>query len=184
VIPFLGITPGDGRPLDDWVRALGRAGCPGLLIREPSLDGAALDALVGLACDTIPFVAVHDRSPHARSIARRRGLVLHLPAGRTDDVPFAASTHDEDEVTAALAAGAAYCVLSPVWSPSSKPTDARPTLGLSRFLAAAADRPVLALGGVTPERYRRLRAAGAGAAVLGPLAVADPTAPMCRYLRA
>jgi hypothetical protein len=32
---------------------------------------------------------------------------------------------------------------------------------------------VLALGGVTPERWRALRARGAGAAILGPLAGTD-----------
>jgi thiamine-phosphate pyrophosphorylase len=88
-----------------------------------------------------------------------------VPPGGT----FAASTHGEAEVDRALAAGAVYVTLSPVWAPTSKPDDRRPTLGAQRFLAAAHGRPVLALGGVTPDRFAALMSAGAhGAAVLGP----------------
>lgn len=181
MIALLGISPGDGRDLCPWLEALGRAGLPGVLIREPNVDRETLDRWVGLAVDGLPFVAVHDRNPHAREIARRRGVPLHVASDTPPPpVPFAASTHSADEVDDALAAGAVYCLLSPVWSPLSKPDDVRPPLGPDRFLAIAGARPVLALGGVTPERFRVLQAAGAGAAVLGGLSDPDP---MSRYLR-
>lgn len=175
-VPLLAITPGDGRDLDRWLRTLGDAGLPGVLVREPGWDADTLERALVLACEVVPFVSVHDRNPHARTLAARLGLPLHVAGGSPlPPAPFAASTHGESEVEGALAAGACYCLLSPVWAPLSKPDDTRAPLGPERFLAAARGRPVLALGGVTPERYRRLRAAGAGAAVLGALSVDTPS---------
>jgi thiamine monophosphate synthase len=90
---------------------------------------------------------------------------VHGPGG--DGV----SCHEAAEVDAAFGAGATYALLSPVWRPASKPDDRREPLGPERFLAIARERPVLALGGVTPERHAWLRARGAwGSAVLGGLA--------------
>ena len=71
--------------------------------------------------------------------------------------------------------GADYLFLSPVFPPRSK-TTAGPTLGVAGFaaVAAKANLPVYALGGVTPESLGALREAGAaGAAVCGDLFLAD-----------
>ena len=196
-VPLLAITPGDGRDLERWLRTLGEAGLPGVLVREPAWDADTLERAVAIACESVPFVAVHDRNPHARALARRWNLPLHVAGGAPlPGPPFGASTHGEAEALAALAAGAAFCLLSPVWAPLSKPDDTRPTIGEERFLAVARDRPILALGGVTPERFHRLRAAGAGAAVLGALSDVtlsdvtlsegdppDARAALSRYLR-
>jgi hypothetical protein len=162
VIVLLGITPGDGRPLGPWIRAVSAGGLRSVLIREP----VPVDEAVRIAVDALELVVVHRKCPDADAIASRWGLALHGPPIGPGS---GASAHDEAEVDAALTAGAAYALLSPVWTPTSKPDDARPPLGLERFLAAAADRPVVALGGVTPERFRVLREHGAGAAILGPL---------------
>jgi len=136
--------------------ALADAGLPGLLIREPRLSPGALEAILDLP---IPQIVLHTKTPHAA----RFGATLHGPgcAGR--------SCHDEAEVDTALRTGARYALLSPVWRPTSKPTDTRPPLGLQRFLRCARDRPVLALGGVDPARYHTLQSHGAGAAVCGAL---------------
>lgn len=164
MISLLGVTPGDGRAGVGWFEAVGRAGLPAVLIREPTLDEGTLDAWVAAATACVPYVVVHGKNPYAEEVATRRGVPLHGP-GRAG-----VSAHDVGTVDAALRAGATYVLLSPVWKPGSKPGDRRPPLGLDRFVAIAAGRPVLALGGVTPERYHELRERGFGAAILGPLA--------------
>lgn len=153
---LLAITPGDGRDLVPWLTALARAGLPGVLIREPALDRRSLARLAQIP---VPYVVLHTRNPHAAQL----GLPLHGPG--CDGV----SCHSEAEVNAAFAAGASYALLSPVWRPTSKPADTRPPLGLERFLAAAEARPVYALGGLQPDRYRNLRRHGARGAVSGAL---------------
>jgi Thiamine monophosphate synthase len=184
VIPtLLAITPDDGRDLREWARCLRGNPAPGVLIRAPHLATAELRILVDQALDNFPLVAVHDRHPQAALITRATGALLHFPAGTAPSGGgFGASTHDEAELQAALSAGATYALLSPVWSPASKPEDRRAPLGLDRFLAAARGRPVFALGGVTPARFAEvLRGGGAGAAVLGGLAGPDPTSALAAY---
>jgi thiamine monophosphate synthase len=61
------------------------------------------------------------------------------------------SCHDADELRLAFARGASYALLSPVFPPTSKPTDTRETLGTRRFRDLAADHPVYALGGITAD---------------------------------
>lgn len=187
---LLAITPGDhgrARDLQEWLRPLGEAGLPGVLIREPGIDAAETRALAREAVRWIPFVIVHDRCAGARAT----GLPLHLgesavaePIGGTDpgrsllrnrdDLPqgvrFGVSCHSREALDLAFGAGASWALLSPVWSPGSKPGDTRPTLGLERFVRWAAGRPVFALGGIDAERLVELRRAGAhGAALIGAL---------------
>lgn len=182
----MAITAGTGTAasLVPWLRALGAAGLEVVVIREPDLPYGALDEVLDAAVAAIPTVVVHDRNPHARELCRERGLTVHLTAGTPppDGLAFAASTHDPAEVDAALAAGARYALLSPVWAPLSKPTDHRRPLGPDRYLEIAGERPVYALGGITAARYGALVERGApGAAVLA--AVAGPPATAARALR-
>lgn len=185
---LIAITPGDhlvGRDLRPWLRALGAAGLPGVLVREPALAADALAQLVELAHACVPWVAVHARNPHAAGL----GIPLHLHAGAPrPDVSHGRSCHSPAEVDEALALGADWALWSPVWRPTSKPGDVRPPIGSGAFLQHARGRRVLALGGVTPERLGLLLQGGAtGAAVLGGVfAAPDPRAAterLCRYLR-
>jgi thiamine monophosphate synthase len=166
VVPsLLAITPGDGRDLRPWIRALGDAGLPAVLLREA--DGP-LASLAAWAERWVPQVVVHDRHPAARSL----GLPVHLPDdGRPPpDGPFTASVHGDDTLRQRLHQGAAWVLLSPVWAPTSKPLGHREALGVERFVSLAAGHPVLALGGVTARRHHALRQRGvAGCAVLGDL---------------
>lgn len=169
MIRWLAVSPGDGGDLRAWFDGLGRAGWPAALIREPACPDLA--AVVDLAAERVPTVVLHARTPGAAALAAARGLLLHLPDdGRAPPPgPFGASVHDEAGVDARLAAGASYVVWSPLSAPSRKPAT-RPPLGEERFLAHARGRPVLALGGVTPEvAGRLLRRGAAGVAVLGGL---------------
>ncbi len=126
-------------------------------------------------------IVLHDRMPGAREMAVTLGLGLHL-RGSDDparaDVrtararhPFllGASTHSPEEARAALRAGADYVLLSPIWPSPSKPDDARTPLGAEVF-DALRGLPVLALGGLTPERLSLARSNGAwGGAAMGAL---------------
>ncbi|HHO53214.1 MAG TPA: thiamine phosphate synthase [Deltaproteobacteria bacterium] len=186
---LLAITPGDhlvGRDLRPWLVALGAGGLPGVLIREPQLDRGDLLELIEIAVASVAWVAVHARHPHDPC----PGLPLHLHASAlrpTTGRSYGRSCHSPGEVDEALAAGASWALWSPVWSPASKPDDTRPPIGPDAFLSRARGRPVLALGGVTPERFGLLRRGEAtGAAVLGGVfAAADPasaTEQLRRYL--
>lgn len=165
---LLAITPGDGRDLEPWLRALGAAGLPAVLLREPHADEATLRRWLHAADAHVPCVVLHDRHP----LARTTGHPVHLPDdGRAPpDGPFTAAVHDAQGLDQRLGQGAAWVLLSPVWAPTSKPLGERGALGPARTLELGVGRAVLGLGGVGPERHRRLRQAGlAGTAVLGDL---------------
>jgi thiamine monophosphate synthase len=166
VIPrFVAITPGDGRDLGPWLDALGTAGVTGLILREPSGPLSAWIARARRAGFT--WVASHDRHPDARRVTAD---AVHLPDdGRAPpiDRPWGRACHRPAAAQGALASGAAYALLSPIWSPGSKPSDARPPLGPDALLEAGPG-PILALGGVTPDRLAAVRARGAyGGAAIG-----------------
>jgi hypothetical protein len=146
---LLAITPGDGRDLVPWLAELEHTGLEALLWREPNLPSGDNLALLR----RLPMGVVHWRC----------GTVSGLRTHRQE-----MSSHS---VAEAAGVRAPYVLLSPIWRPTSKPNDARPTLGLSaiRRALATAQSPVLALGGVTPRRYRQLVELNAGAAVLGDL---------------
>ena len=113
---------------------------------------------------------------------------LHLAA--SDPVPppgfmWGRSCHDEQEIKRAVAEGASYVTVSPVFATASKPGYG-PVLGvdgLARMVTEAGDVPVYALGGVDPERGKACRAAGAyGMAVMGEIMRADDAEPVVRAL--
>lgn len=101
-----------------------------------------------------------------------RELRPHLPPGRL----ISAAVHSEAE--ARDAAGADLALVSPVFSPGSKPGDSRPVLGPEGFRALAERLacPAFGLGGLTAERLPAVRGAR-GAAVIGAVfGAADPAA--------
>jgi thiamine-phosphate pyrophosphorylase len=80
-----------------------------------------------------------------------------------------ASAHSTGEAREAAAEGADFVVFGPVYDTPSKRRYGPPQ-GLAALEAAAAatSRPLLAVGGITPERVREVRSAGAaGVAVIG-----------------
>lgn len=172
---LVGISPGDGRDLVPWLAALAQAGLPALCLRE-SPHGALYEWLAAVA--SVPTVMIHARTLGHRDLRALedrtgRALGLHLP-NKPYHAPLPAlwsqSTHRAKDVDRALGLGASWVTLSPVFSPTSKPGDARKTLGIDQFLAIANHRQVLALGGITPARHHALvRQGAAGSAVLGGL---------------
>ncbi len=93
------------------------------------------------------------------------------------------SVHGPEEAEAAAAEGADYLLVGAIWETDSHPGRAPAGLGLVRR-AAATGLPVIAIGGVTPERAVAARDAGAWgvAAVRGLWQAPDPAAAALAYL--
>ena len=79
-----------------------------------------------------------------------------------------ASTHSLAEAQRAAAEGADFVVFGPVYdTPSKRAFGAPQGLGALETVASAVPRPVIAVGGITPERVREVLTTGAaGVAVI------------------
>jgi thiamine-phosphate diphosphorylase len=77
------------------------------------------------------------------------------------------STHDLDEARAAIAAGADYLGVGPIFDTTSKAA-ALPARGLDllRAVRPLTDRPLVAIGGITGDSAARVRDAGADAVAM------------------
>jgi len=182
---LVAITAGDhrrSRDLTQWLQPLGAAGLPALLLREPHLEAQEVATLAHAALEFIETVIVHVRCAGAIALCQQHPrLGLHLSASYdSTKVPgslwprTSVSCHHEDELITAFSSGARFALLSPIYKPLSKPNDEREPLGLGRFLELSANRPVLALGGITPKRhYSLLAAGGRGSAICGALFAAS-----------
>jgi thiazole tautomerase (transcriptional regulator TenI) len=87
------------------------------------------------------------------------------------------SVHSKEEAAVAVAEGADFLVVGNIYETDSHP--GRPAAGLDLVREATAfRRPVIAIGGITPERAAEVRRAGAYgvAAIRGLWAAADPAA--------
>jgi thiamine-phosphate diphosphorylase len=93
------------------------------------------------------------------------------------------SVHDLAEADAARAEGADYLVVGPVYASATHPD--RPAIGLECLRATVAlGLPVMAIGGITLERVRAVRAAGAyGIAAIRALWDAAEPADAARRMR-
>jgi thiamine-phosphate diphosphorylase len=77
------------------------------------------------------------------------------------------STHDVEEAREAAAAGADYLGVGPVFATASKARALAPRgLELVRAVRASVDRPLVAIGGITPATAPSVLAAGANAVAM------------------
>jgi thiamine-phosphate pyrophosphorylase len=78
---------------------------------------------------------------------------------------FGVSTHDVTQVRAACEAGADYLGFGPVFATRTKPNPGPPQglAGLRSAVEAADGRPIVAIGGITPELAASVYHAGASA---------------------
>ena len=162
------------------------AGMVALHARAGGVDAARLVELGRLLAEAGVAVLVNDRVDAVLAVG---AAGVHLPAaGIPVDVArrllgpkalIGRSTHSPEEARDAIDAGADYVFLGPIWETPSHP--GAPALGPAAVEAAVAASPsarVIAIGGVTPERARIVREAGAwGAAAISALWLAeDPEA--------
>ncbi|MEV0645163.1 thiamine phosphate synthase [Phytomonospora sp. NPDC050363] len=171
------------------VRAALSAGAPLIQVRaaEDATDRAAYDLALHVAdlCARYGATCLVNDLLHVALAVGAHGA--HVGA---DDLPVDAARRvlspgailggtcrDADAARAAQRAGATYLGVGPVHQSSTK--DGLPDpLGAAgiRAVAAAVDIPVVAIGGITPERVPALITAGAhGVAVIGAISrTADP----------
>lgn len=97
-------------------------------------------------------------------LAEARALVRRWRPAR----PFCVgiSTHEPDQVAAALAGGADYLGFGPVFETETKedPDPVQGLAGLAQAVAQAQATPVVAIGGITPARAAAVAETGAAAA--------------------
>lgn len=148
---IVGITCG-GADLEARVRDALAAGIDHVLVRED-----VLPAWVERVAD--PRIVLH------RRMGEHPGFAVHYSsAPQPWGGVFSVSTHSVVEAERAMAAGARWVLLSPIWPSPSKPGDRRPALGTGVLATPGA----VALGGVSTERVALCRAAGAaGVAGMG-----------------
>ncbi len=184
--------------LDRVVASACAAGVDWVQLRERELEGKAwlawAETLAGAARRGAPAVriVVNRRLDMALAIGADG---IHLGFDAVDPTEARAllakhtlvgvSTHDPAEVEALEAGAVDYVHLAPIYDPRSKPAN-RPALGLEALTRASRHGlPVLAQGGIDPERGRAAIAAGAvGVAVTGEILLADEPAAAAAALRA
>lgn len=176
---FIADAQATTHPLEAIVKEALQAGCRWILYRDLH---APHDALASMAKE----LAQHCRDYGATlaisrfsNLAKAIGInALHLSSQQSirearhllgPDGLIGQSCHTEDEARKAAAEGADYITLSPIFETASKPGYG-PALGAEtlRKISTLLPIPVLALGGMTPEKVPFVLAAGAkGVAVMG-----------------
>ncbi|HEY7433493.1 MAG TPA: thiamine phosphate synthase [Methylomirabilota bacterium] len=168
------------RPPADVVEECLAAGLRAVQLREKDLEARELLALADTLREATRHhgarLIVNDRADVALAAradgVQRTHASLPVSALRAITPPgflVGASVHSEAEARDAAAQGADFIVFGPVYDTPSKRRYGPPQgLAALEAVARAVDRPVLAVGGLTPERVAEALAAGAaGVAVIG-----------------
>jgi thiamine-phosphate pyrophosphorylase len=168
------------RPPADVVEECLAAGLRAVQLREKDLEARDLLALADTLREATQRhgarLIVNDRADVALAAGadgvQRTNASLPVSALRGITPPgflVGASVHSEAEARDAVAQGADFLVFGPVHDTPSKRRYGPPQgLAALEAVARAVDRPVLAVGGLTPERVADVLAAGAaGVAVIG-----------------
>ncbi len=187
-----------GRDLATVVGECLDAGLRAVQLREKDLGAAELArlgrTLRALTQKRDAWLIVNDRVDVALAVGadgvQRTSTSLPL----ADILPIAdkrlrvgASVHSLEEARAAAEAGADWLVFGPVYdTPSKRPYGPAQGLAALERVTRAVEIPVIAIGGLTPERVAEVRHAGAhGVAVISAILTApSPAAATRRFLDA
>ena len=195
--PILDVDLCRGRGLDPLavLDAFLAGGARFLQLRDKSSSSAARLALADTVCARVHAAGgrliVNDRPDIARMCGADGVHVgqddMSVEDARRvvgDQAMVGVSTHDEAQVAAAVKTSASYLAVGPIYGTATKDTgySAR-GLALVRHAAARAQRPVVAIGGITLERAPEVFAAGAASlAVISDLLREDPATMVRRFL--
>ena len=175
-----------GRELTAVVEECLAAGLPAVQVREKDLGAGDLAFLCrrlrALTLDRQALLIVNDRVDVALAVGadavQRTSTSLPIQDIRAiadKRLRIGVSTHSLDDAVEAELKGADWVVFGPVYdTPSKRPYG--PPQGLERLarVAATVRLPVVAIGGITPERVREVMAAGArGVAVISAIIAAE-----------
>lgn len=181
----------------DRAAALVRAHGPAVALHLRSPAGEvrllleAAEALAGIASDAGALLLVNGRPDVALAaglgvqLGRRSIPVQAVRSLLGPEAVIGYSAHGTAEAASAVDNGADFVVIGTIWETPSHPD--REGAGLPRVYdtVSAVARPVVAIGGVTPERAAQARGAGAwGVAAVRGIWGADPVAAAAEYLRA
>ncbi|MCP3903985.1 MAG: thiamine phosphate synthase [Planctomycetes bacterium] len=194
VCVILGEASCAGRPWREVAEAVARSEPDCIQVREPGLDDRALldrvREIVALVAGR-SAVIVNDR-PDIALLAGADGVhlgqtdlpcsdVRRLAAGR---LIVGVSTSRIAEARQALADGADYCGVGPMFPSATKDKPVIVGPDYLREYVASGGLPHLAIGGITPENVPELVAAGArGVAVSAAVCAADDPAGVIKRLR-
>jgi thiamine-phosphate pyrophosphorylase len=187
-----------GRDLVAVVGECLAAGLPAVQLREKDLGAADLALLcrrlLGPARDAGAILIVNDRVDVALAVGADGVQRTHTSLA-VDDIRAVAgrrlrvgvSVHSLEDAVDAELKGADWVTYGPVYDTPSKRQYGAPQ-GLERLATVARGLriPVVAIGGITPERVKEVRAAGArGVAVISAILAAEsPAAATRRFLEA
>lgn len=179
-------------------RAFMDGGAVLLQLRTKALASGLLldlaDRLVDAARPYRARIVVNDRADVAR-LAAASGVHVgqdDLPAAAAravvgPDAIVGLSTHNLEQIEAALRDPVSYLAIGPVFGTATKETGYAP-VGLDlvrRAAAVASPLPLVAIGGIDLERARAVVEAGAASiAVISDLVTGDPAARVRAYVRA
>jgi thiamine-phosphate pyrophosphorylase len=151
------------------------------------------DLLAGTCLRTGSWLLVNDRIDVAMAV-RANGVQLgarSLPVPRArlllgPGARIGYSAHGALEAAQAVVDGADFVLMGTIYGSASHPGSVPAGIEALRDCAARAGAPVLAIGGISPDRVGRVAAAGAhGVAVLGGVwHAADPVAAAAEYVAA
>jgi len=175
-----------GRELVDVVIACVTAGLPAVQVREKDLPAADLAALCRRLREPTrergALLIVNDRADVALAVGADAVQRTHASLSVAEiravvdkRLRVGASTHSRDDAIAAEADGADWIVFGPVYDTPSKRGYGVPQ-GLRNLetVVASVRLPVIAIGGITPERVGEVRGAGAhGVAAISAILSAD-----------
>jgi thiamine-phosphate pyrophosphorylase len=181
------------RPLPEVVATCLGAGLPAVQLREKDLGAIELAQLGRqlrvLTAEHGALLIVNDRLDVALAVGadgvQRTSTslpVADLVAVADKRLRVGASVHSRDEALAAERAGADWLFFGPVYDTPSKRAYGPPQgLGPLEHVCAAVGVPVVAIGGITPERVAEVRGAGAaGVAVISAILSAEAPAEATR----
>ena len=185
-----------GRELAAVVGECLAAGLPAVQVREKDLGAADLAflcrRLLAPARDAGAMLVVNDRVDVALAVGADAVQRTHTSLA-VDDIRAVAgrrlrigvSVHSLEDAVDAELKGADWVTYGPVYeTPSKRPYGAPQGLERLATVARGLRIPVVAIGGITPERVKEVRQAGArGVAVISAILAADSPADATRRFR-